>query len=117
MKMKRIILAGLCCIGLASWGQETPQLDALRAAERNPAPALPAYAPNFVKQAAARRNRLDWLRAQVDTLDIPESKRYRIMRDLYRGREALWLEKYHLSAQPPADSLPGKYAGNFHNNF
>lgn len=107
MIMKRILFVGLCCIGLWAQGQETPQLDALVAAQQHPSPALPDYAPNFKKQEAARRGRLEWLRAQVDTLDIPESKRYRIMRDLYRGREAQWLEKYHLSARPLADSLPG----------
>ncbi len=105
--MKRILFVGLCCIGLSAWSQETPQLDALVAAQQNPPPALPSYAPHFQDQEAKRRNRLEWLKAQVDTLDIPESKRYRIMRDLYRGREAQWLEKYRLSAQPPADSLQG----------
>ncbi len=105
--MKRILFVGLCCIGLSVCGQETPQLDALVAAQQHPSPALPAYAPNFKKQDAARRDRLEWLKAQVDTLDIPESKRYRIMRDLYRGKEVHWLEKYRLSAQPLGDSLPG----------
>ena len=105
--MNQILFVGLCCIGLSARSQETPQLDALVAAQQNPSPALPSYAPRFRDQEAARRDRLEWLRAQVDTLDIPESKRYRIMRDLYRGREGHWLEKYRLMAQPRADSPQG----------
>lgn len=105
--MKRIFFAALCWVGVCAWSQETPQLDALAAVQQQAYPVLPSYAPNYHRQEAARRERLEWLKAQVDTLDIPETKRYRIMRDLYRGREAYWLEKYQLSAQPLTDSLPG----------
>lgn len=105
--MKRLCIAGLLCCSLSATGQKTPQLDALLASQKNPTPALLEYAPTFEEQQAARRNRLNTLKAQLDTLDIPETKRYRIMRDLYRGRGVHWLEKYHLASGSGRDSLPG----------
>ena len=106
--MKRLIILGFLCGSFYSWGQKTPQLDALVAAQKNAAPALLDYAPQFEEQENGRRERLKALKEQLDTLDIPESRRYRIMRDLYRGREVHWLEKYNLEARPVQDSLQGK---------
>lgn len=106
--MKRVLIAGMFLGCLSAIAQKTPQLDALVAARENTAPALLEYAPAFGAQESGRRDRLKWLKAQLDTLDIPESRRYRIMRDLYRGKEARWLEKYHLASEPGKDSLGGK---------
>ena len=100
-------MVGCLCGSLAAFGQKTPQLDALAASQKNPAPALLEYAPNFEQQEASRRERMAALKAQIDTLDIPATKRYRIMRDIYRGRGVHWLEKYHLADGPARDSLGG----------
>ena len=108
MKMKQLLVAGFLCGYFAASGQKTPQLDAHLAALDNPAPALLDYAPKFEEQEAVRRERLSALKAQLDTLDIPESRRYRIMRDLYRGREVHWLEKYKLQAWPKNEPLQNK---------
>ena len=106
--MKRIFIWGFLCGSFFAWGQKTPQLDALLAAQNEPAPALLEFAPQFEEQENGRRERLKALKEQLDTLDIPESRRYRIMRDLYRGHEVHWLEKYHLKAVPGHDSLQGQ---------
>ena len=105
--MKRLIIVGCLWGSFTAFGQKTPQLDALAASQKNPAPALLDYAPNFDQQEASRRERMEALKAQIDTLDIPEARRYRIMRDLYRGKEVHWLEKYHLADEPVRDSLGG----------
>jgi len=110
--MKRLLTAGFLCGSFFALGQKTPQLDALVAAQKNPAPALHEFAPKFEEQEAGRRERLKALKEQLDTLDIPDSRRYRIMRDLYRGREVHWLEKYNLGACPGQDSLQGKELQN-----
>lgn len=106
--MKQLFIVGFLCGYFVASGQKTPQLDARLAALNNPAPALLEYAPKFEEQEAGRRERLNALKAQLDTLDIPESRRYRIMRDLYRGREVQWLEKYKLQAWPGNDPIQDK---------
>jgi hypothetical protein len=106
--MKRIFMLGFLFGSFYAWGQKTPQLDALLAAQNDPAPALLEFTPQYEEQEYGRRERLKALKGQLDTLDIPESRRLRIMRDLYRGRELHWLEKYHLEAGHGRDSLQGK---------
>lgn len=106
--MKQLFMAGFLCGFFVASGQKTPQLDARVAALDNPAPALLEYDPDFEEQEAGRRERLSALKAQLDTLDIPETRRYRIMRDLYRGREVHWLEKYRLQPWPKNDPSPDK---------
>lgn len=106
--MKQLFILSFLCGYFVASGQKTPQLDARLAALNNPAPALFEYAPTFEEQEAGRRDRLNALKAQLDTLDIPESRRYRIMRDMYRGREVHWLEKYKLQARPGDGPIPDK---------
>lgn len=52
------------------------------------------FQPEHHALNALRRIRLEEFKARLDTLDIPEAKRYRIMRDLYRGRESRLLTRY-----------------------
>ncbi|MDC6354039.1 MULTISPECIES: hypothetical protein [Robiginitalea] len=69
-------------------------MDSIRRAREEAGPKMLEFQPEHHALNTLRRIRLEEFKARLDTLDIPESKRYRIMRDLYRGRESRLLARY-----------------------
>ena len=94
MKMKRIRTLVLLFMGYVGYSQSAPQLDSLRKEVETAQPALLRYEPGIPDEISGRREELRTLRFRLDTLDIPESRRYRMMRDLYRGKDSRLLQKY-----------------------
>ncbi|MBC2840532.1 hypothetical protein [Robiginitalea sp. SC105] len=102
--MKRICCAVCCCMGFFGLlqAQTAPQLDSIQRAEAEAGPVMLEFQPEHHVLNSLRRIRMDELKAQLDTLDIPEARRYRIMRDAYRGKESRLLVKYLQADQAAA---------------
>lgn len=81
-------------MGYCLFAQHAPQLDSIRHAREQAGPKMLKFQPEHHALNSLRRIRLEEFKARLDTLDIPESKRYRIMRDLYRGKESRLLARY-----------------------
>jgi hypothetical protein len=104
MRLNLIILA-LIVAPFSGISQEKPQFEALLA-EVNPAgPLLDDYMPELSSAEEIRRNYLEHLRNQIDTLNISPTKRYKIMRDIYQGKESPWVTKYQLKTDFKIDSI------------
>lgn len=108
MKMKYVLIPFLLWCGHAANAQYAPQLDSLRAEAETAGPALLDYEPDMTDRISQRREQLRELRARLDTLEIPETRRYRMMRDLYRGKDSRLLQKYLYAGLQDEDSDPDR---------
>ena len=93
-KMKNWLFAALCCAGAGLYGQQAPQLDSIQRARETSGPKYFDFNPTHQLSESENRLRLEAIKAQLDTLDISEAKRYRIMRDMYQGKDSKLLAKY-----------------------
>ncbi len=97
-KLTRHLLCGaffLCAATLSA--QQTPQKDALVKAEEEAGPLVFKFEPGLIADKEARRIALLQKKAIIDTLDISESKRLKLLKDLYQGKESKRLQKYLLA--------------------
>lgn len=95
----------LLILPIAGIGQQKPQFEALLAEVNQAGPLLENYVPELTSADQRRRNYLDFLRNQIDTLNISPAKRYKIMRDIYQGKELPWVTKYQLKLDFKSDSI------------
>jgi hypothetical protein len=77
--------------------QEKPQYEALKQAEEEEAPLIFSFAPAFSDEQQKEREALEIKISTIDTLDIPESRKYTLIRDLYRKRDSRRLQKAFLA--------------------
>ncbi|MCW5515299.1 hypothetical protein [Muriicola sp. Z0-33] len=98
---KAIFLAtmlGVFFIGTAPiLAQEKPQKAAKEKAEGEKAPALYDYEPGYLAAEAARRAEIERIRLLIDSMDIPASRRFKLIRDLYKSKESKRLNKVLLT--------------------
>ncbi|MDA8685422.1 hypothetical protein N9L94_00210 [Robiginitalea sp.] len=100
-----LILLVILLLPLVGSSQQKPQLEEFLAESNPSGPLLERYVPEYTTADTERRKYLELLRSQIDTLDISASKRYKIMRDIYQGRELQWIAKYRLKTDLRMDSI------------
>ena len=92
------LVMGLFLMGTTSMtAQEKPQKIAKEKAQEEKRPALYDYDPDFLDAKAARRAEIERIRQLIDSLDIPASRRFKLVRDLYRSKESKRLNKVLLT--------------------
>jgi len=77
--------------------QEKPQKIAKEKAQQEKAPALYDYEPNYLAAQEARRAEIERIRTLIDSMDIPASRRFKLIRDLYKRKESKRLNKVLLT--------------------
>ncbi|MBT8183646.1 MAG: hypothetical protein KJN76_02300 [Eudoraea sp.] len=77
--------------------QEKPQKTAREQAEAEKGPALYDYDPDFLAAREARRAEIARIRSLIDSMDIPASRRFKLIRDLYKRKESKRLNKVLLT--------------------
>lgn len=107
--MKKSVLLFLCFVAFAVGmsrinAQEKPQKIAKEKAESEKGPALYNYEPNFLASEKARRAEIERIRQLIDSMDIPASRRFKLVRDLYKGKDSRRLNKILLTETKFEDS-------------
>lgn len=88
-------------MGILFWtsdceAQYTPQKEAKLKAEAEQAPMVFQFEPNLSEKEAERKSEMKQMRLLINSLDISENKRRRLIRDLYRTNGAKKVSKYLL---------------------
>jgi hypothetical protein len=73
--------------------QEKPQKIARMEAEEEEGPLVLKFEPDFLASEEASRAEMERIKQIIDTLDISENKRLKLIRDLYRNKESKRLSK------------------------
>ncbi len=83
----------------AVYGQEKPQKNALMQTEEEAeeTPLILKFEPQFAAAEAARREEIETKRALIDSLDISETRRQKLLRDLYKSEGSRRLNKVLLA--------------------
>ena len=100
MKKELLLLfcIGLCMLNTTNlFGQQKPQKEAIGQAEEEEGPALYKFEPDYLATKEARRKEILSMRALIDSMDISESKRQKLVRDLYRNKDSKRLTKILLA--------------------
>lgn len=96
-KLFRIALfMGIMVWAADGFAQYTPQKEAKLKAEAEKEPMVFQFEPNLSEAEAERRAEIVQLRVLIDSLDISEYKRKKLIRDLYRTNGAKKVSKYVL---------------------
>lgn len=100
--MKKIPLL-LLCAGMYFFGandliaQQTPQKQAKLQEDEEEGPALFKFEPDYLASEEARRKEILLMRTLIDSMDISEGKRQKLVRDLYRNKDSKRLTKILLA--------------------
>lgn len=99
--MKRIakntaLLVFLLCVSW-SYGQNAPQKEAKLKAEAEKPPMVYQFEPNLSEAEAERRAEILQIRMLIDSLEISENKRRKLIRDLYKTNGTKKVSKYVLA--------------------
>lgn len=100
MKKELMLLfcIGLCLLNTTNLiGQQKPQMEAALQADKEEGPALYKFEPDYLSAEEMRRKEILSMRALIDSMDISEGKRQKLMRDLYRNRDSKRLTKIILA--------------------
>lgn len=93
----------LLCLGLYILGtnqvlaQEKPQLEAKLQLAEEEGPKLYKFEPDYEESNDARRKEILLMRSLIDSLDLSEGKRQKLIRDLYRNKGSKKLQKILLA--------------------
>ena len=94
-----LLALGLFFVGVGLlMAQEKPQLEAKLEEER--IPLIFSYAPEYNATEKHEREALAAKISHIDSLDISETKRYKLIRDLYRNKDSKRLHKALLVEDP-----------------
>ncbi len=77
--------------------QQSPQKHAKLQDEEDKGPALFKFEPDYLAAEEARRKEILLMRTLIDSMDISEGKRQRLVRDLYRNKDSKLLTKILLA--------------------
>lgn len=107
--MKKVLLVllatGCCAISITSLSaQETPQLDARLKEKAEASPLIFNFAPNYKSAQEKEREELELKIARIDSMDISESRKFKLIRDLYRSKESRRLLKAFEESREPDSS-------------
>lgn len=99
--MKRGIITLALILGFLSIeqlnAQDTPQKAAFEKAAEEEGPIIFKFEPEYLASLEARAEEIRRRKAVIDTLDISENKRRRLLRELYSNKESKLLYKYFLA--------------------
>jgi len=93
----------LFCIGLSAicssnlLAQQGTQSDIIINSEEEEGPKLFKFEPDYLAAEEAQRKEILLKRALIDTMDISEGKRHKLVRDLYRNKDSKRLAKILLA--------------------
>lgn len=73
---------------MAGSAQQTPQLQARIKEEAEAGPLYFSFDPDYEAKEEAERVELELLIARIDSLDISQTRKFRLKRELYRNRES-----------------------------
>lgn len=77
--------------------QQTPQKQAKLQEDEEEGPALFKLEPDYLASEEARRKEIVLMRTLIDSMDISEGKRQKLVRDLYRNKDSKRLTKILLA--------------------
>ena len=77
--------------------QQTPQKHAKLQEDEEEGPALFKFEPDYLASEEARRKEILLMRTLIDSMDISEGKRQKLVRDLYRNKDSKRLTKILLA--------------------
>lgn len=100
MKKELLLLfcIGLCLLNTTNLiGQQKPQKEATLQADEEEGPALYKFEPDYLAAEEARRKEILYMRALIDSMDISEGKRQKLVRDLYRNKDSKRLTRMLLA--------------------
>ncbi len=101
-------MVGCCALcSTAAWTQESPQLEAKLRAEAEASPLIFSFAPKLESTWQQEREEMAQRVARIDSMDLPEARKYKLIRDLYRNRESKRLQKA-LLAKTHFEEGPGE---------
>jgi len=80
-----------------SYAQYTSQKEAKLQVEAEEGPKLFKFEPDYLSAEEARRKEILLMRAMIDSLDISESKRQKLIRELYKNNGSRKLNKILLA--------------------
>ena len=87
---------GILICANESRAQYTPQKEAKLKAEAEKAPMVFQFEPNLSEKEAERKLEMKQMIQLIDSLDISENKRRKLIRDLYRTNGTKKVSKYLL---------------------
>ena len=89
---------GLCALSTNELlAQQKPQKEAKLQEEEEEGPMLFKFEPDYLAVEEARRKEILLMRAMIDSLDISESKRQKLIRELYKNNGSRRLNKILLA--------------------
>ena len=89
---------GLCALSTNELlAQQKPQKEAKLQEEEEEGPMLFKFEPDYLGVEEARRKEILLMRAMIDSLDISESKRQKLIRELYKNNGSRRLNKILLA--------------------
>lgn len=93
-----LLCAGLCLFGANDlFAQKSPQKEAKLQSEEEEGPMLYKFEPDYLSAQEARRKEILLMRTMIDSLDISENKRQKLIRDLYKNNGSKKLNKILLA--------------------
>lgn len=79
---------------ISTQAQETPKKETKeKVLEEDEGPMMFRFEPDFVDQQSKKKAKIALTRSIIDTLDISERKRLKLLRDLYKNGVSKRLEK------------------------
>ena len=95
--LRTALFMGFLLMAKTSYAQYTPQKEAKLQAEAEEGPKLFKFEPDYLSAEEARRKEILLMRAMIDSLDISESKRQKLIRELYKNNGSRKLNKILLA--------------------
>ncbi|WP_297794766.1 hypothetical protein [uncultured Eudoraea sp.] len=100
MKKVPFLVACICLFILCTnrlLSQEKPQLEAKLQLVEEEGPKLYKFEPDYQESNDARRKEILLMKTLIDSLDLSEGKRQKLIRDLYRNKGSKKLQKILLA--------------------
>lgn len=102
--LQYLLVTGCFTVGtMVLPAQERPQFDAKLEAESTP--LILSYVPDYESAEQQEREALEEKIARIDSMEISETRRYKLVRDLYRNRNSKRLNKA-LMAKNAFEDIP-----------
>ncbi|MGB5203594.1 hypothetical protein [Eudoraea sp.] len=95
--LRTALFIGILLLAKTSYAQYTPQKETKLQVEEEEGPMLFKFEPDYLSAEEARRSEILLMRAMIDSLDISEGKRQKLIRDLYKNNGSKKLNKILLA--------------------
>jgi hypothetical protein len=95
--LRTALFMGILFLAKTSYAQYTPQKEARKQLEEEEGPKLFQFEPDYLTAEEAHRKEILLMRTMIDSLDISENKRQKLIRDLYKSNGSKKLSKILLA--------------------